>query len=115
MRINGIEMWPSSINSSQDQGSTNLSLMSEEILLEHGHGCGKSNLTPAIESVEFKLGTDQVRGKFGVSSCTGTTAINVGGNVVNLFTVFVCDNGALCCTSISTENDSVLSDELISV
>jgi hypothetical protein len=58
--------------------------------------------------MQFELGADHVGGEFGVGGGTSSTAVNVGGDVVDFLAILVGNDGALCGSRIRTQNNPVL-------
>lgn len=55
MRIDSVKTRSSRVNSTQDECSPNVSLMPEQILLQHRHGRRQSHLTTTVETVQLQL------------------------------------------------------------
>jgi hypothetical protein len=65
------------IHTTEDEGSTDMTLVFEEHLLEHGHGRYDARLTACGEGMEFDIGGDEGSGEFGVGCCTSATTADV--------------------------------------
>ena len=70
-----------------DEVGADVSLVSEEVLLEHGHDGDDAGFAVGGEGVELEVGGDEGGGEFGVGGCTGAGAPNLGGDVVELLAV----------------------------
>jgi hypothetical protein len=75
------------VNARDDQIGADVSLVSEEVLLQHGHA-GDYSWGPARrQRVQFDVGADQGGCEFGVCSCTGSGTPDLGGDVVKFLAV----------------------------
>lgn len=79
----------------------------KEHLLQHGHGCDDACLASSTEAVKLQLTADQGRGHFCIGGCSCTTAVHVGGQIVDLFAVLVSDNRSSGGTGIGAEDETV--------
>ena len=70
-----------------DQVCADMSLISEEVLLEHGHAGDDARLAACGEGVQLEVGRDDGRGELGVSGGTSTSAPDLRGNEVQLLAV----------------------------
>jgi hypothetical protein len=52
--------------------------------------------------VQLELRGDEGGGELGIGGCTGTSAPNLGGDVVKLLTVLIGDDGTRCGSSIGS-------------
>lgn len=57
--------------------------------------------------MEFEIGAHEEVDELCVSSCSCSTCINVGSNVVDFLAILFDDNGSTCGTSISSQDDSI--------
>lgn len=87
MGVNSEEPNAGRINTSHDKVCTNVSLVSEEMLLEHSHACYDARLAAGGEGVEFKLGGYEGGGEFGISGCSSSSTPDLWRNVMKLFAV----------------------------
>jgi hypothetical protein len=55
-----------------------VSLVSEEVLLQHGHAGDYSWVPASREGVQLDVRTNQRGGELGVCSCTGTSTPDLG-------------------------------------
>jgi hypothetical protein len=57
------------------------------MLLEHSHHSDDARFAARAEGVKFDIGGDEGGGEFGISSCAGTSAPYLRGDVVQFFAV----------------------------
>lgn len=88
------------IDACYDEIRTDVALVSEEVLLEHRHAGYDAGLAAGGEGVELELGGDEGGCEFGVGGGSCSCTPNLGGDVVELFTVLVCYYGTACCSGI---------------
>lgn len=86
-------MCTSWIDSGNYQVCPNVSLVSEEVLLQHGHASGHARGSAGRQRVQFDVRADQCRGELGVCCRTSTGTPDLGRDVVKLFAVLIGDNG----------------------
>lgn len=108
VRVDGVQVGPSAVHPAQDQGCSDMPLVPEQVLLQHRHGRSQTDFSPTVKAVELQLGADQVRGELRISSGSGSTAVNIRGNEVDLFTVLISHNGTFRSPSIGTQNNAIL-------
>jgi hypothetical protein len=60
--------------------------------------------------MQFKFTTDQIRREFSVRGGTGSAAVHVWRQVMDLFTILVGDDGPVRGSGIGSEDDSILVD-----
>ena len=100
------QMGTQNIVSTDDEISSQLSL----ILVKHfGSRYDKgadSCLSSTVQSLEFKIGWLEKIDKLSIGSSTGTTAVNVGCNVMNFLAVLLYDDGSTSGSGISSKNDT---------
>lgn len=87
MRVNSVQADTRGINSRNDQIRPDVSLVPEEVLLQHRHAGDYSRRPACGERVQFDVGADQRRGEFGIGCCAGASAPDLRGNVVDFFAV----------------------------
>jgi hypothetical protein len=75
------------VNASYDEVGTNVSLVAEEMLLEHGHTGDDSGFAAGGKRVQFEFGGDESGRKFGVCGGTGSSTPDLGGDVMELLAV----------------------------
>lgn len=71
-----------------------MSLVLEEVLLEHSHAGDDAWLAPGREGVQLQLGGDDGGGELGVGCGSGAGAPDLRGDVVKLLAVLVGDDWA---------------------
>ncbi len=110
MRGDGEEVWTRGVVSAEHERGTNVALVLEEALLEHGHRRHHARLASRVELVQLHVARDELRDKLGIRRRTRTTAADVVRDVVDLFAVLIRHDGAFGSTCIGTEDDAVLED-----
>jgi hypothetical protein len=85
--VDSEEMSACGITASDDEVGTNVSLITEEMLLQHGHACHDARFATGGEGVEFEVGGDEGGGEFGIGGSTGTCTPNLRGDEMQLFTI----------------------------
>lgn len=88
-----------------------MSLVSEEVLLQHGHASGHAGRAAGRQRVQLDVGADQSRGELGVCGRTGSGTPDLRRDVVKLFAVLIGDNRAARSTGIC---GNLLRDEAVS-
>ena len=68
-----------------------VTLISEEMLFEHGHDGGDAGFAAGREGVEFEVRGDEGGGEFGVGGCAGAGAPDLGGRCSGVFRSSVID------------------------
>lgn len=81
------EMCTSGVTAGHNKVGANVSLVSEEVLLQHRHDSGNSGLAASGERMELEVGRDEGGREFGVCCGTGACAPDLRGDVVELFAV----------------------------
>jgi len=124
VRSDSEQMRTSDIHATKDECGTNMALVSEEHLFEHGHGGYHPGLPAGREGVEFDVGRDEGCREFGICGCTSTTAANVLRDVMNLelvickewmerlssahlFAVLVCYDRTLSSSRVGSKDDAI--------
>jgi hypothetical protein len=64
-----------------------VSLVAEQMLLEHGHACHDAGIAACGEGVELDVGGNQGCGEFSVCCSTGAGTPYLGRDVVEFFAV----------------------------
>ena len=75
------------ITSCNNKVCPDVTLIAEEVLLEHCHDCDDAWFAAGGESVEFEIGGDEGCGEFGVCCCSGAGTPYLRRDVVKLFAV----------------------------
>lgn len=88
-----------------------MTLVSEEMALEEGHGSDDSTFTASGIAVEFQLGRDHSCDVFCVCGGSCTAAVDVGSDEMNFFAIFVGHGGPRSGAGICTENNAILQVE----
>jgi len=70
-----------------DEVGSNVTLIAEEMLLEHGHAGNDARFAAGGEGVQFEIRGDEGGGEFGVSGCAGAGTPDFGRDVVEFFAV----------------------------
>ena len=70
-----------------DEVGSNVTLIAEEMLLEHGHAGNDAGFAAGGKGVQFEIRGDEGGSEFGVSGCAGAGAPDFGGNIVEFFAV----------------------------
>jgi hypothetical protein len=108
VRVDGVEARPGDIDTAENKSGADVALVAEQIALEHGHGRSNTSFAVGGHAMQFELCADHLGGGLGIGSRSSTTAVDVLGNVVDLFAVLVAHRGTTCGSSISTKNDTAL-------
>lgn len=87
MSVNSEEVCAGRIAARDDEVCADVSLVAEEVLLEHSHACCDARLAACGEGVKFEVGRDESSGEFGVCSCTGAGTPDLWGDVMKLLAV----------------------------
>lgn len=87
MGVYGEKMATGGIAAGNDEIGANVALVTEEVLLEHGHDGRDAGFPAGAESVQLNAGGDEGGGEFGVCCCSGTGAPDMRGDVVELLAV----------------------------
>lgn len=85
--MDGEEVCAGGIATGDDQVGSDVALVAEEVLLEHGHDGDDTWFPPGGQRVEFEVGGDDGGGEFGVGGGAGAGAPDLGGDVVQLLAV----------------------------
>lgn len=96
------EMCAGGIDPRDDEVGTDVSLISEKMLFEHGHASGDAGWSASRQRVKLNVGADKGRCEFGIGCCSCTGTPDLGGDEMELFAVFVGNDGAaggscICC------------------
>lgn len=67
-------------------------------------------MTTGVELVKLHVGRDELSDEFSVCGCTGTTATNVVGDVVDFLAVLVGYDRTFCGTSVCSEDYAIFED-----
>lgn len=92
--MHGEEVGSCGVDAGYDEVGTDVAFVFEEVLLQERHAGDDTGFTAGTEGVELQLGGDQTGGELCVGSCTGTGAPDVRTDVMQLFAVLVCHDGA---------------------
>ena len=66
-----------------------MALVAEQVLFEHRHAGDDAGFAAGAEGVQFEVRGDEGGGEFGIGSGAGAGAPDLGGDVVELFTVLI--------------------------
>lgn len=88
------------VDASHDEIRADMALVAKEVLLEHGHACDDTRLAACRQRVQLQLGGDEGGGELGVGGGSGTSAPDVGGDVMELLAVLVGYDGARGCAGV---------------
>lgn len=80
---------------------TDITLIAEEVLLEHRHAGDDAGLTAGRHGMEFEVGGDERSGEFRVCRCSSSSAPDLRCDSVQLLAVLIGDDRARCCSGIS--------------
>lgn len=80
--MHGKEADACGVNASDDEVCAYMALVTEEMLLEHGHTCDNAGFAACGESVEFEVGGDDGGSKFGVGCCASPGTPYLGRDVM---------------------------------
>ena len=112
MGIDLVHMWSIDITTPQDQRGRHVALILEEHPLEHGTGGDDPRLTSAgVHPEQIQLRRDDFGGFLGVGCGSGSAAVDVGGEVVDFFAVFVGYFCASCGAGVGSEDHAVFEGE----
>lgn len=87
VRVHGEEAHARGIHAGHHQVRPDVALVSEEVLLEHGHACHDAGLAACGEGVQLQLRGDERGGEFGIGCGSGSGAPDLGGDIVKLLAV----------------------------
>jgi hypothetical protein len=87
MSVNCEEAYASRVDTCYDEVGSDVSLVSEEVLLEHRHAGYDAGFAAGGEGVEFELGGDEGGCEFSVGCCSGAGTPDLRGDVMELFAV----------------------------
>ena len=90
MGVDGEEMRTGGVNTRNDEVGANVTLVAEQVLLQHGHAGNDAGLAAGGEGVQFEVRGDDGGGELGVGGGTGTRAPDVRGYVVEFLAVLRC-------------------------
>ena len=111
VRGDGVELGAVQIEAAEHERSANLALVSEQHLLEHGHGGVDAAGAAGQQAVQSKFGRDEGGGELCVGGRAGSAAVHVRGEVVDLLAVLVGHDGALCRARVCAQHQAVLVDQ----
>jgi hypothetical protein len=75
------------VNTSYDEVCTDVSLIAEKVLLEHGHTGDHSRFAAGGERMELEFGGDEGGCELGVCSGSGSSTPDLRGDVMKLLAV----------------------------
>jgi len=84
----------------------NLATVLEDVIGHTADSHLHTALTVSVEPVKFKLARNHPCDVIAISSCTSTSAVNVGCKLVELLAVLISNDGASCGSSISSNGHS---------
>jgi len=87
MGVDGEEMCAGGVDTRNNEVGANVTLVTEQVLLQHGHAGDDAGLAASGEGVQFEVGGDDGGGELGVCGGTGTGTPNVRGDVVEFLAV----------------------------
>jgi hypothetical protein len=87
MSVDSEEMCAGGVDTRNDEIGANVTLVAEQVLLQHGHAGNDAGLAASGEGVQFEVRGDDGRGELCVCGGTGTSAPNVRGDVVEFLAV----------------------------
>lgn len=96
--VHGEQAHACGVDAGNDQVCADVALVSEEMLLQHGHACDDAWLSAGGEGVELEVGGDEGGGEFGVGGRSGSGAPYLRGYVVELLTVL---RGQIVCQRVA--------------
>jgi hypothetical protein len=82
------------VDAGDNEVGANVTLVLEEVLLEHGHAGDDAGLAAGGQGVQLEVGRDDCRGELGIRGRSGTGTPDLGGDVVKLLAVLVGNDGA---------------------
>jgi hypothetical protein len=85
--VHSEEMRASGVDAGDHEVGTDVALVPEQVLLQHGHAGDDAGLAAGGEGVQFEVRRDDGRGELGVCRGSGTGAPDVGGDVVQFLAV----------------------------
>lgn len=85
--VDGEEADAGRVDACDDEVGADVALVSEEVLLQHGHAGDDAGGPPRREGVELDVRADQGGGELCVCSCTCTSAPDLRGDVVEFLAV----------------------------
>lgn len=87
MGVDGEEMCAGGVDTRNNEVGANVTLVTEQVLLQHGHAGNDAGLAAGGEGVQFEVGGDDGGSELGVCGGTGTGTPNVRGDVVEFLAV----------------------------
>lgn len=87
MCVDGEEVGAGGIAASDYEIGADVALVTEEMLLEHGHHGRDTGFAARREGVQLEVGGYEGGSEFGVCSCAGAGTPYLRGDVVKLFAV----------------------------
>lgn len=94
MGVDGEQVGASGVDARHDEIGADVALISEEVLLQHGHAGHDTRLATGGEGVQFQVRGDDGSCELGVCCGTGTGAPDLRGDVVQLLAILVGNDGA---------------------
>ena len=85
--MDGEEMCAGGVDTRNNEVGANVTLVTEQVLLQHGHAGNDAGLAAGREGVQFEVGGDDGGSELGVCGGTGTGTPNVRGDVVEFLAV----------------------------
>lgn len=98
--MDGEEVGAGRIAASDDEVGADVTHVAEKMLLKHGHAGDDAGLTACRQGVQLELGGDEGRRELRVGRGAGPGTPDLGGDVVQLLTVLVGDDGARSSASV---------------
>ncbi len=105
-----VDAGPVNVAAPKDESGTDVSLVLEEPSFQQSTCGHDSRLRMGVHAQQFELAGDELRDHFRVGGGSGTAAVHVGCQVVDLFAILFGNLGSARRTGIGTENNSVLVD-----
>lgn len=85
--VHGKEVGTGGVYAGNDEVGTDVALVPEEMLLEHGHAGDDAGFAAGGEGMQLEVGRYDGGGELCVGGCTGTSTPDVRGDVVQLLAV----------------------------
>jgi len=103
--VNGEEVGSSGIATGDDEVGSDVALIAEQMLFQHGHDSNDARFAVGAESMQLHIGRDDGGGELGICGSTRTCTPDLGGDVVKFFAIL----GAV---SLTSERSYVLSTNI---
>jgi hypothetical protein len=85
--VHSEEMGTGRVDACNDKISTNVTLVAEQVLLQHRHASYHAGLASGGEGMKLEVGGNDGGGELGISGGSGTCAPDLGGYVVELLAI----------------------------